>query len=258
MSQIPVKSVASSMLARRSFVKLCATTAAAVSASPHLLAQAASKPLKAYERVRLTDAGGQPITAAALTAGESLIFNYPYAPTPCFLLNLGKPVTGSVTLRTESGAEYLWPGGVGAGQSLVAFSAICAHKLTHPAKAVSFINYRHEPVSFRDRKRRLVKRSGVILCCSENSAYDPAAGASVLGGPARQPLCSILLENSSVDDGLYALGSYGGEMFDKFFERFDARLKMEAGTDDVRALVSGDVVAVPVSEYSRTRMMCGA
>ena len=109
MSRIPVESVSSDMLARRSFVKLCATTAAAVSASPHLLAQAATAPFKAYARARLTDAGGQPITAATLAAGESLIFNYPYATTPCFLLNLGKPVTRNVMLRTESGAVAAIP-----------------------------------------------------------------------------------------------------------------------------------------------------
>ena len=119
----------------------------------------------------------------------------------------------------------------------MAFSAICTHKLSHPAKAVSFINYRHEPVSFRDQQEQLVKRSGVILCCSEKSAYDPAKGARVLGGPAKQPLCSILLEYDDAEDGLYALGSYGGEMFDRFFQQFAARLQLEWGTSDVRRSV---------------------
>ena len=258
MSQIPVQSVANGTLARRSFVKLCAATAAAVGASPQLLANAASAPLKVYERVRLTAANGQPLKASSLVAGESLIFNYPYATTPCFLLNLGKTITKTTNLRTEGGTSYLWPGGVGQERSLVAFSAICAHKMSHPARSVSFINYRHEPVSFRDQNKQLVTRAGVILCCSEKSAYDPATGARVLGGPARQPLCSILLEYDNADDALYALGSYGGEMFDRFFERFRARLQMESGMSEVRTRVSGEVIAVPVSEYSRTQMMCGA
>ena len=258
MSRIPVETGSNGTLARRSFVKLCATTAAVVSASPHILAQTAAAPLKLYERVRLLDAGGKPLKASSLAAGASLIFNYPFATTPCFLLNLGKTVNDSVTLHTESGAAYLWPGGVGAEQSVVAFSAICTHKLSHPAKAVSFINYRHEPVSFRDQQEQLVKRSGVILCCSEKSAYDPAKGARVLGGPAKQPLCSILLEYDDAEDGLYALGSYGGEMFDRFFRQFAARLQLEWGTSDVRRSVSGSVRAVPISEYSRTQMMCGA
>ena len=258
MSRIPVQTAAGTLLGRRSFVKWCASTTAAVSAAPQLLVQAASAPLKLYARVRLIDASGEALKAASLRAGDSLIFNYPYATTPCFLLNLGKAITHSVTLRTEAGAAYLWPGGVGATQSLVAFSAICAHKMSHPAKAVSFINYRHEAVSFRNSDEQVVSRSGVILCCSEKSAYDPARGASVIGGPAKQPLCSILLEHDSINDALYVLGSYGGEMFEQFFARFGARLQLEWATSDVRKPVTGDVLAVPVGTYSRTQMMCGA
>ncbi|MFT5175777.1 MAG: arsenite oxidase small subunit [Gammaproteobacteria bacterium] len=258
MRRIPVETTSGATLGRRSFVKLCASTAAVISASPHLLAQAARAPLRLYERVRLIDAGGKPLKATSLRAGDSLIFNYPYTTTPCFLLNLGKTITASVPLHTEAGAPYLWPGGVGTMQSLVAFSAICAHKMSHPAKAVSFINYRHEAVSFRNAKEQVVTRAGVILCCSENSAYDPARGASVLGGPAKQPLCSILLEHDSADDTLYALGSYGGEMFEPFFERFGPRLQIEWATSDVRRTASADVLAVPFDTYSRSQMMCGA
>jgi arsenite oxidase small subunit len=167
MSWIPVQSVSNTTLARRSFVKLCATTAAAVSVAPHLLARAASAPPQLYERVRLTDAGGRQLKASALRSGESLIFNYPFVATPCFLLNLGKSVTTNVPLSTASGAPYLWPGGVGTEHSLVAFSAICAHKMSHPAKAVNFINYRHEAVSFRNHQAQVVTRAGVILGCSE-------------------------------------------------------------------------------------------
>lgn len=130
--------------------------------------------------------------------------------------------------------------------------------MSHPAKAVSFINYRHKPVNFRDRHEQLTTRDGVIMCCSEKSVYDPAKGASVLGGPAPQPLCSILLEFDADDDGLYALGSFGGEMFDPFFTRFGPRLQMEWGTANVRRLVSGSTPVVPMSEYSSTQMMCGA
>ncbi|MFT5449902.1 MAG: arsenite oxidase small subunit [Gammaproteobacteria bacterium] len=257
MSRIPVKTGSAGTLGRRSFVKLCATSAAAISASPQILAQGSAAPLKLYQRVRLTNSLGEPLKASRLDPGTSHIFNYPYATTPCFLLNLGKPVTDGVTLHTAAGAPYFWPGGVGSGRSVVAFSAICAHKMSHPAEAVSFINYRHESVNYRDRHEQLTTRDGVILCCSEKSVYDPAKGASVLGGPARQPLCSILLEFDDADDALYALGSFGGEMFDQFFARFGPRLQMEWGTSNLREVVSGTAQVVPISEYSRTQMMCG-
>ena len=257
MKHILVQSQAKA-LPRRSFVKLCASTAAAVSASPQLLAQAAQAPLQLYERVRLMDRNGAPLRASAIPRHESLIFNYPFVTTPCFLLNLGKAISGNINLRTEQGTAYLWPGGVGPSHSLVCFSAICAHKMSHPAKTVSFINYRPETVSFRDHDQQLIKRDGVIMCCSEKSVYDPAKGASVLGGPAKQPLCSILIEYKASDDSLYALGCYGGEMFDKFYAVFEPRLQMEWGRSDVRTVVAKNTVVMPISEYSKRQMMCGA
>ena len=129
--------------------------------------------------------------------------------------------------------------------------------MTHPAKTVSFINYRHEEVSYRDHAKQLVKRGGVIFCCSEKSVYDPARGATVLGGPAKQPLCAILMEHDPVEDALYALGSHGGEMFERFFDAFAPRLQLEWQRSDVRAPVRGSTTVVPIDEYSRTQMLCG-
>ncbi len=255
MARIPVETARP--LARRSFVRLCAGAAAAAGLSPGVLARAGAAPLKRYARVRLTDADGGALRASSLQAGRTYVFNYPYVTTPCFLIDLGRPVAGAVGLRTEAGDDYLWPGGVGPQGSVVSFSAICAHKMTHPAKSVSFINYRHDEVSFRDHQSRLVKRDGVIFCCSEKSVYDPAHGARVLGGPAKQPLCTILVEHDAGDDSLYAIGSYGGEMFDRFFATFAPRLQLEWGMSDVSAAVTGATRAVPIEDYSRTQMLCG-
>lgn len=255
MRKIPVESAAK--LPRRAFVTLCATTAAAVSAAPQVLAQAASVPLKIYQRVRLADADGGALKASTLKPGTSYVFNYPYITTPCFLLDLGRAVDDGVALRTEAGEPYHWPGGVGPRRSLVSFSAICAHKMTHPAKTVSFINYRPEDVSYRDHANQVVKREGVILCCSEKSVYDPARGATVLGGPAKQPLCAVVLEHDAAEDALYALGCHGGEMFTRFFDAFTPRLQLEWGLSDVRAPVHGSSAVVPIDEYSRTQMLCG-
>jgi len=256
MSRIPVESARA--LARRSFVKLCATAAAAVGASPAVLAQAAAgMPLRRYARVRLTGEDGRPLRASDVEAGRTYVFNYPFVTTPCFLIDLGRSVTGAVALRTEAGSSYQWPGGAGPGKSLVSFSAICAHKMSHPAKTVSFINYRHGEVSFRDHDSKLVKREGVILCCSEKSVYDPARGAAVLGGPAKQPLCTILIEHDPGEDTLYALGSYGGEMFERFFATFTPRLQLEWGMSDVAAPVTASARTVPIEDYSRSQMLCG-
>ena len=240
---------------RRGFVKLCATAAAAVGASPELIAQPGGQ-IKKYARVLLVDADGTPVNADTLTVGESYVFNYPYATTPCFLLNLGKPTARDTLLTTEAGTRYVWGGGYGPQRSIVAFCAICAHKMTHPARAVSFINYRHETVSFRIAKEQTARRSQVIYCCSENSVYDPADGARVLGGPAPQPLAAIALEHDQDNGYIHAIGTVGGEMYQKFFETFAYRLALEYETSDIRKPASRVAEVVSISEYSRTLMLC--
>lgn len=240
---------------RRGFVKLCATAAAAVGANPDLLAQPGGQ-IKEYERVLLVDAKGSPVRADDLQVGESYVFNYPYATTPCFLLNLGTATARDTSLTTEAGTPYVWQGGCGPQRSIVAFCAICTHKMTHPAKSVSFINYRHETVSFRNAKEQTAQRSGVIYCCSEKSVYDPADGARVLGGPAPQPLAAIALEHDDSSGDIYAIGTSGGEMYQKFFDTFAFRLALEFETSDIRKPTRNVAQVVGIVEYSRTQMMC--
>ena len=78
---------------RRDFVRACSLVGAAASL-PELvsqaLAQGEARP-RLYGRARLVDAGGRPVKSKSLPVGQNLIFHYPYAGTPCFLLNLGKP-----------------------------------------------------------------------------------------------------------------------------------------------------------------------
>ena len=240
---------------RRGFVKLCASAAAAVGANPEVLAQTAGQ-IKHYERVLLVDALGTPVKSDSLSVGESYVFNYPYTTTPCFLLNLGKPTARDTSLTTEAGTRYVWEGGCGPQRSIVAFCAICAHKMSHPARAVSFINYRHETVSFRNAKEQSAEREQVIFCCSEKSVYDPTDGARVLGGPAPQPLAAIALEHDESNGHIYAVGTSGGEMYQKFFDTFGFRLALEYETSDVRKPAKDIAKVVDIREYSRTQMMC--
>jgi Rieske Fe-S protein len=191
------------ILKRRGFVKICASAVASVSASPGLLAST-EKAIHRYNRVKLVGLDGAPLSLSGLAVGETYVFNYPYVTTPCFLLNLGKPAVDGQPLETEAGEKYRWQGGIGPDRSVVSFCAICAHKMSHPAKSVSFINYRHEEVSFKDDRERTVRRPQVIYCCSEKSVYDPANGARVLGGPAPQPLISQVLRHLRLQAGARA------------------------------------------------------
>src|ERR687895_2068880 len=194
---------------RRSFIRACAAAAVTVSA----LADAKDLRPRFYARSQLWHEGKQPLRASRLVVGRNYIFHYPFEGTPCFLINLGQPTGMKVLLKTENGSTYEWPGGVGPQRGVVAYSAICSHRLTYPTRQISFISY-------RDRTNASpVSRPNTIHCCSEHSQYDPAAGARVLNGPAPQPLSAILLEYEPASDGLYAVGTLGGEMFNEFFAK---------------------------------------
>lgn len=229
---------------RRDFVQTCAA-AGAFAAAPPL--PAAGLDAHMYRRAKLVDGKGAPVRLDALKPGTNYVFDYPFASTPCFLLRLDRPVN-AVELRTESGKPYRWEGGLGNGKSVVAYSAICAHKLTYPTKQVSFIGYRHEPSP-------VAPQGKVITCCSDRSVYDPAAGAKVVSGPAPQPLATILLEQDAASGDVFAVGTYGGEMFAEFFRRFDFRLQLEMGPR-ARAEVDGTTVVKELDSYSTQWAKC--
>jgi len=201
-----------------------------------------------YSRARLLDAKGAPLLARQVPVERNLIFHYPYAATPCFLLNLGRPAKATAVLKTLDERPYEWQGGVGAERSIVAYSAICAHKLTYPTRDISFISYRAEK-SARNRF------GNVIHCCSEHSQYDPAEGARVVAGPAPQPLAAILLEHDSNTDELHAVGTLGGELFNEFFEKYAFRLELEHGAA-ARAAVSGSCLVQELDNYCRQQVKC--
>jgi arsenite oxidase small subunit len=203
-----------------------------------------------YSRCQLVREGGRPLKATELVAHRNYVFHYPYQGTPCVLLNLGGPAGDAMDLRTEQGDTYRWQGGIGPGRAVVAFSAICAHQLTYPTRELSFIAYREGASTKKPGKQR------VIHCCSDHSQYDPALGAKVLGGPAKQPLAAILLEHDTSSDALFAVGTLGGEMFDAFFRKYEFRLTMEFGSGKAQAAVGERATVIELDTYSRQRMQC--
>ena len=242
---------------RRGFVKMCASAVAGIMASPELLARDHQQ-YHRYGRVALIDPySSEPVRAASLGVGETYLFHYPFVSTPCFLIDLGKPVTSKNTLKTGDGDLYRWQGGAGANSSVVAFSAICAHKMSHPAPSVSFINYRHGEVKFRNSYDEIEQRSGVIYCCSENSVYDPANGGRVLGGPAPQPLAAIELEYDAQQDSFYATATIGGEMFERYFSNFHDRLVLQYGRFDIDQALTDATELMRLSEYTQRTINCG-
>jgi len=240
---------------RRRFIKLCATATALVASRPATLA-ATPGPLKPSRPSRLVHDDGTPIAPGDIEVGRSYVFHYPYLATPCFLIDLGEQVDPTDDLTTEDGQRYRWQGGTGPRRSVVAFSAICAHQMSYPTPTVSFINYRHTPVRYMDVQQRRNERERVIYCCSEGSAYDPAAGGRVLGGPARQPLAAVALGYDEDADTFVATGTYGGDMFERFFDKFGFQLSLQHRTDDIRRPVDGSTAVMPLEEYSSSFRQC--
>ena len=201
-----------------------------------------------YARSRLVDIHGEPVRTRRLASRANYVFNYPFTATPCFLLDLGKPVNASPLLSQADGATYAWSGGVGPAHSVVAYSAICAHKLAYPTREVSFIRFQAE--------RSPTSDGNVIHCCADHSVYDPSAGARVVAGPAPQPLAAIVLAHDAARDEIYALATLGAEQFDAFFVKYDVRLSLEYGTSRGRAPVTDTAVVRELDNYCKTTIRC--
>ncbi|MBG9386994.1 (2Fe-2S)-binding protein [Caenimonas aquaedulcis] len=232
---------------RRSFIESCTAGAACMTAAAAMPVIAADARAKPYQRALLTTPLGDPLKASSLKPLTNYVFHYPFEATPVFLLDLGKPALPQ-SLSTRNRDAYAWPGGVGPGRSIVAFSAICAHQLVYPTKDVSFI-------SFRDKRAKRGVQDSLIHCCADHSQYDPARGAEVLSGPATQPLCAVLLAHDRKADTLTAYATLGGELFDDFFRKYAAKLSLDVGPK-ARNAVSGQAVVTELAKFCRNPVQC--
>jgi arsenite oxidase small subunit len=232
---------------RRSFIESCTAGATGLSLATGFPAFGAHVVAKAYAPALLVKEGGEPLRCVDLQAQANYVFHYPYEATPVFLLDLGKPIAPH-SLSTQDRHAYSWPGGVGANRSIVAFSAICAHQLVYPTKDVSFI-------SFRKTRAQKGVQDGLIHCCAEHSQYDPGKGAEVLAGPARQPLCAVLLTHEPKGDTLTATGTLGAEMFDAFFRKYEAKLSLDVGPK-ARNAVKGQAMVATLEKFCRNPVRC--
>ena len=257
---------------RRNFTKLCSQLIAGASAlslsarqgvASETAATASNTGQDTGTPVKLVHSNGLPVTPESLTEGESYIFHYPYKTTPCFLIRL-KAATDAgdagkqeepVNLLDRNGQAYQWRGGVGPNNEIVAFSAICTHKMSHPARPISHLNFRPEQKVYFDRGGEKQTASQLIYCCSEHSVYNPSEGARVLSGPATQPLAAINL-SVSTQNTLLATGIYGGDMLQDFLDKFGFRQAMEQGVSDPFEASDEEVMVVPAEEYSSQRVLC--
>jgi arsenite oxidase small subunit len=211
---------------------------------------AAATTLQRHGRSLLVDAFGEPLRSKALQPGEPMLFNYPFVSSPVFLLALDAAVVPTDVAPSEGRGNYASPAGVGARRSIVAFCAICSHRLVYPTPQLSFIGVRKGAARGEPQH--------VIHCCGDDSRYDPAQGARVLAGPAPQPLAAVQLEWQDKDDTLHAVGVVGAEPFDAFFEKYAFKLEMEYGGGRARTPAAATVVVKTASAYSKQWQRCPA
>lgn len=232
---------------RRGFVKLC--TAAAALAPADWQRAAAAAEFEAMPPARLVDGNGAPLKGADVPAGEALVFAYPLAGVPCFLINLGaRAAAPQAALPGEDGG-YAWPGGVGPKGRFVAFVAICTHQMSYPQPAVSYLRYAADG-------SELAGAPGRIVCCAHASVFDPAEGARVVGGPAPMPLLPVRLAYDPASDGLTADGILGMAYVQRFFKTYKADLNARFGPGGYREPVGEKTVCVPLSRYSGVVPTC--
>jgi len=237
-----------SQLSRRGFVKACSAVATLAAAASARLVEPAFA-LADAPKLKLVDKGGRPIKASALRAHENYLFAYPYVSTPCLLLRLGGATPRKMERKNAQNAAYTWPGGVGKDGAVVAYSAICAHAFSYDGKANSFLTYSKAPGHLSGKGR-------TITCCAHGSVYDPAAGAEVIGGPAKFPLAAVQLAYEPASDELSAVGLVGTVLFDDFFKAFRAELNVEYGRGAYREVPKQHTVVLPMKEYSKDVVQC--
>ena len=232
---------------RRDFIKVCSASAVAVAAGAQ--SRLVYSDAKEYAKVKLVDENGQPLKAASLSQKEAYVFNYPFAGTPCFLISLPAAAAAGTALKTESGEDYTFAGGVGPNNNVVAYLAVCTHQKAYPKKSSS-------QMSYNPGQSEVAERSAVITCCAHNSAWDPSAGAKVMTGKASQPLPAVRLEHDAATDEIYATGMYGADMIDDFFKSYKAKLNKELGFGKYKQEVTDTAPAVLLSKYTEEADLC--
>lgn len=207
---------------RRNFLRLSATSAMAVAMAPSLITQRLyaedGSLFQPFEKVQLKDAEGNPIKASALAVEENYVFNYPYVGTPAIMVNLTSPAEKDIELTAEDGTKYIYRGGVGAKGTIVAYSAICPHQLTHPQPEMSMFHYIDEKGTTK------AYSGGAFVCMSHLSRFEPKQGGKVVGGPATQGLASIILEVDT-EDNIWAVAVLGPVKFQDYFDAFKDEFK---------------------------------
>ena len=232
---------------RRNFLKVSALGAAVVCSPAFLESELRAEDgrlYKSYNKVKLVDDKGKPMSYKSLKNEQAYLFNYPFKATPVMIIALKEPTHKNVTLKSASGETYIWKGGAGSSKNLVAYSAICSHQLSHPTPDMNFMAYSG------NKKSMSCSAKGVIVCSSHLSAFDPKKGAKKIAGPADQALASVVLEVDGKGH-IWAVGVLGPDKFHDYFKSFKDEFKeYYGGKRKAKKLVENKAKTLTIEEYS--------
>lgn len=232
---------------RRDFVKICAGGATLAMANWSNLVLAGS--FESFPAAKLVNKIGIPLKASEIPTNEAMVFSYPVAGVPCFLINLGKDSGKAVAKMAGESETYDYPGGVGPHGQYVAFVAICTHQLSYPQQEVSYLRFADEGSEIAGAPKR-------IVCCAHASVFDPSQGAKPLSGPAGFPLLPIRLAYDPVSDELAADGVMGMDLIKRFFSTYKRDLIAKYGPGGYRQPIEGKTITLPLSKYSDVVPAC--
>ncbi|CAA6823028.1 MAG: Ubiquinol-cytochrome C reductase iron-sulfur subunit (EC [uncultured Sulfurovum sp.] len=237
---------------RRGFLKLSGTTAAAIVIAPSLITETLRAEdgslYKSYDKIMLKDADGKPLKAANLVKEENYVFNFPHVATPCILVQLDGATEKSTTLKADDGTEYTFKGGLGKDNSIVAYSAICPHQLTHPQPDTSFFQYVPTGTKTLAYDKAV---GGVFVCSSHLSAFTPKDGGRRVTGPATEGLTQIVLEIDE-NDVIWAVGALGPNKFHEYLKAFKGEFKKYYGNKrKAKKLVKTEAQVVTLKNFSK-------
>jgi Rieske Fe-S protein len=236
---------------RRGFLKLTGTTAAAIVVAPSLITERLyaddGKLYQSYEKIMLIDADGNPLKASSIVKEENYVFNFPHISTPCILVDLGEKTQKDITLSADDGTEYVFKGGIGKKGSIVAYSAICPHQLTHPQPDTTFFQYVPNGTKTLAYDKT---EGGVFVCSSHLSAFTPKNGGKRVSGPATEGLTQIVLEIDA-DDVLWAVGALGPNRFHDYLDAFKGEFKKYYGNKrKAKKFVKKEAKVVTLKNFS--------
>lgn len=146
------------------------------------------------------------------------IYYYPLSDEPNFIIRFKESVPPTKVTIDATGVTYPFTGGVGPGNSIVSYSAICQHlgcipPVIHYYPPSQESTLPSNVISALKTYNQTNPTHGVVHCNCHGSTYDPFRGAGIITHPTQSPLPFVTLKYDPLTDNLYAKKLTGPVVF---------------------------------------------